>query len=104
MAIKGEEDGYRFYNLLAEKATNPDAKKKLEGLRDDEQRHRATLLELYQKYVGGEIGQLPPKGITALAEVFRKGHLEERTTEMEFISLAIEAEVAATNYYQKQKF
>jgi rubrerythrin len=102
-AIKGEEDGYRFYNLLAEKATNPDAKKKLEGLRDDEQRHKVTLVALFEQYVGGEIGELPPKGITALAEVFRKGHLEERKTEMEFLSLAIEAELAATKYYQMQK-
>ena len=38
-AIKGEKDGYFFYNLLSEKATNPAARKKLEQLRDDEIRH-----------------------------------------------------------------
>ena len=103
MAIKGEEDGYRFYNLLSEKATNPDAKKKLEGLRDDEHRHRVTLISLFKKHVGGDLGELPPKGITALAEVFRKGHLEGQKTEMEFLNLAIEAELAATKYYQQQK-
>ena len=35
-AIKGEVDGHKFYDLLAQKATNPEAKRKLENLRDDE--------------------------------------------------------------------
>ena len=102
-AIKGEEDGYYFYNLLAEKATNVEAKKKLENLRDDEIRHKETLINIFNEFVGGEIGELPPKGINALAEVFRKGKLEERKSEMEFINLAIEAELAATKYYQQER-
>ena len=102
-AIKGEEDGYKFYNLLAEKATNPDAKRKLENLRDDEIRHKETLRAIFEKHVGGEIGELPERGINALADVFRKGRLQERTTEMEFLSLAIEAELAATKYYQEER-
>jgi rubrerythrin len=103
VAIKGEEDGYYFYNRLAEKAVNKEAQKKLENLRDDENRHRETLIGMFKKYVGGEVGELPAKGLTALAEVFRKGQLSERKTEMEFLSLAIEAELAATRYYQQQK-
>ncbi|MGD8923159.1 MAG: ferritin family protein [Candidatus Zixiibacteriota bacterium] len=102
-AIKGEVDGYRFYDALAERTTNPEAKRKLETLRDDEARHKKTLYELFHKLVGGEIGELPEHGIGALAEVFRKGKLEERKTEMEFITLAIEAEMAATNYYKEQR-
>lgn len=99
-AIKGEIDGYTFYDLMARKTSNPDARRKLEGLRDDEKRHRKTLEEMYEKYVGGEIGELPEKGLTPLAEVFRKGQLDKRKTETEFINLAIEAELAATRYYQ----
>ncbi|KAA3637117.1 MAG: hypothetical protein DWP97_01405 [Calditrichaeota bacterium] len=102
-AIKGEEDGYYFYNLLSEKANNEEAKKKLENLRDDEIRHKETLVGLYKKHVGGDIGELPEKGINALAEVFRKGHLEDKKTEMEFLNLAIEAELAATKYYQEER-
>ena len=102
-AIKGEKDGYYFYNLLSEKATNAMAKKKLEQLRDDEIRHEETLVAIYKKHIGDDIGELPPKGINALAEVFRKGHLEDRKTEMEFINLAIEAELAATKYYQEER-
>lgn len=102
-AIKGEKDGYKFYNLLAEKATNPDAKRKLENLRDDEIRHEETLRAIFEKHIGSEVGELPERGINALAEVFRKGRLEERKTEMEFLNLAIEAELAATKYYQQER-
>ena len=102
-AIKGEEDGYYFYNILAGKAKNAEAKRKLEGLRDDEIRHKETLVAIFEKYVGGDIGPLPEKGINALAEVFRKGHVMERHTEMEFLNLAIEAELAATKYYREER-
>jgi rubrerythrin len=101
-AIRGEEDGYYFYNFLSEKADNPEARKKLEILRDDEIRHRKTLCNLYDKYIGGEIGELPPKGINALAEIFKKGRLEQRHTEVDFLNLAIEAELAAMKYYQSE--
>ena len=102
-AIKGEEDGFFFYNLLAERATNATAKSKLERLRDDENRHKETLYKLYETHVGGPIGKLPAKGINALAQVFKKGHLMEKTSEMEFINLAIEAELAATKYYREER-
>lgn len=102
-AIKGEEDGYKFYNIMAEKAVNPTAKRKLEGLRDDEIQHRKVLGEMFEKYVGGPIGELPPHGLSALSEVFAKGHFDQLKTEMEFLNLAIEAELAATKFYQKER-
>jgi rubrerythrin len=101
--IKGEVDGFKFYDLLSKKATNADAKRKLENLRDDEARHEKILIDIFHKHIGGEIGPLPKEGLTALAEVFRRGQLEERKTEIEFINLAIEAELAATKYYQQER-
>ncbi|MFH1686096.1 MAG: ferritin family protein [bacterium] len=102
VAIKGEEDGYKFYNLLAERATNDEARRKLENLRNDEMQHKQVLYDLYEKHIGGEVGELPEHGLNALAEVFKKGRLEELKSEQEFINLAIEAELAATQYYQDQ--
>jgi rubrerythrin len=102
-AIKGEEDGYYFYNLLSEKATNADAKRKLQNLRDDELGHKKTLLDIYDKYVGGDVGPLPEKGLTALSDIFGQGHTLELKSEMEFLNLAIEAELAATQYYQQER-
>lgn len=100
-AIKGEIDGYTFYDLLSKKATNAEAKRKLENLRDDEIAHKKVLHQLFEEHVGGDMGELPDKGLTALAEVFRKGHLDDLKSEMEFINLAIEAELAATKYYNE---
>ncbi len=103
MAIKGEKDGYKFYDLLSKKATNDAARKKLEGLRDDEIQHEKVLIELYHKHIGPSIGILPEKGINALAEVFSRGELDKDKSEMEYIDLAIKAELAATRYYQDER-
>jgi len=102
-AMRGEEDGFHFYDLVAQKATNTEAKRKLEGLRDDEIRHMETLKGFYAKYIGGEVGKLPEKGLSVLTEVFRKGRIHELKTEMEYINLAIEAELAATKFYQQER-
>lgn len=102
-AMKGEEDGYKFYDIMVKKATNADARRKLEGLRDDEVRHQQTLRQLHDKHVGGDIGPLPEKGLSALSEVLKKSLVEELTSEMQFISLAIEAELAATRFYQQER-
>ncbi|MFQ6009461.1 MAG: ferritin family protein [Candidatus Zixiibacteriota bacterium] len=102
-AIKSELDGFKFYDLLSKKVTNADAKRKLENLRDDETRHEKLLIDIFHRHIGGEIGPLPKEGLTPLAEVFHRGQLEERKSEMEFINLAIEAELAATKFYQQER-
>ena len=102
-ALRGEEDGFRFYDIMSKKVTNEDARRKLENLRDDEIRHKKVLRELYEKFVGGEIGELPEKGLSVLSDVFRKGQVDKLKSEMEFINLAIEAELAATRFYQEER-
>lgn len=42
-------------------------------------------------------------GLSVLTEIFRKGQVSELKNEMEFLNLAIEAEIAATKYYQTQR-
>ena len=100
LAIKGELEGFKFYHLLVERATNDEAKRRLEGLRDDEIRHKEVLYDLYDQLVGGRPEQLPEKGINALAKVFARGKLDPNRTEVEIINLAIEAELAAMKFYQ----
>jgi rubrerythrin len=100
-AIKGEEDGIAFYDLLAERAVNLEARRRLENLRDDEKRHKSLLTNLYRKYVGGEIGALPAQGIGPLAKAFDKGKLKIFKSEMEYINLAIETEIAASRFYKE---
>jgi rubrerythrin len=100
-AIKGEEDGIAFYDLLADRAVNPEARRRLEQLRDDEKRHKSILINLYRKHVGGEVGPLPTQGTGPLAQAFDKGKLKIFKSEMEYINLAIETEIAVSRFYKE---
>lgn len=100
-AIKGEVDGFNFYNLLADKCANADAKRRLLNLRDDERRHGTVLIDMYEKLIGGEVGELPGKGIGPLADFFSNAEYREQKSENEYISLAIEVELAATKFYKE---
>jgi len=102
-AIKGEEEGFRYYDLLSQRTTNEDARRKLENLRDDEIRHKETLIAIYQKFVSKDVGPLPDKGLGALNKVFKNGRLDDLKSEMEFINLAIEVELATSKFYDKEK-
>ncbi len=100
-AIKGEEMGVMFYDALAERSGNPEAKKRLEHLRDDEKRHKATLMGIFKKHIGGDLGDLPERGLDALATVFEKGQLKDLKSEVEYINLAIDAELVTTKFYKE---
>ena len=102
-AIKAEEDGFRFYNAISKKVKNPDARIKLETLRDDEVRHNKTLRDIFHKHVGPDIGALPEKGLSVLSDIFANDDVAEDRTEIEYINMAIEAELAATRYYQSER-
>ncbi len=102
-AIKGEVNGHTFYGLLADKTTNPDAKRRLETLRDDEIRHEAILRGVFKKFVSEPLGELPDRGLDALATVFEKGKLKHLHSEVEYIGLAIEAERVTTKFYMAAK-
>lgn len=99
-AIKGEYDGLRFYTYLVEQASNPEAKRKLGGLANDEKRHMAILEALFKNLYKEEVGELPKEGINALAKFFDGSKAKGRHSEMQFIDLAIDAELAATKFYK----
>ena len=99
-AIKGEHDGLRFYSYLAEKATNPEAKRKLMGLASDETRHQALLEKLYKSLYHEDVGELPAEGINALAKYFDGSKAKGKHSEVQFIDLAIEAELSASKFYR----
>ena len=99
-AIKGEYDGLRFYTYLSEKIVNQEAKMKLTGLASDEKRHVAILETMFKKLYKEEVGELPKEGINALAKFFDGSKAKDKHSEMQFIDLAIEAELAATNFYR----
>ncbi len=101
-AIKGEEDRYTFYQMLSKKADDTQAKIILDKLCTDETEHKQVLIDLYKKHVSEDLGQLPETGIDSLSEIIKKGQEISRATEIDLINLAIEAEIAATKYYQDE--
>lgn len=100
-AIKSEIDGFTFYDLLARQIDNEDARRRLTDLRNDESRHRRILMEMYKNIIGGDIGELPKEGVSVLEKAFDTGRLIKFNTEVEYINLAIEAELAATKFYKE---
>ena len=100
-AIKGEQDGSKFYGSLAERATNPEAKRKLLDLAKDEARHEATLVKLYKNLHHEEIGTLPKEGIGVLEKYFGDSKGRDRQSEVQLIDVAIETELAVTKFYKE---
>lgn len=101
-AIKSEIDGRRFYNYLAEKTSNEAARRKLANLAGDEVRHEKALREIYKKLYGEKEIVLPEKGVGVLSNFFENPQGREDMSERQYIDLAIEAELAATDYYKAE--
>jgi len=99
-AIRSEIDGRRFYTFLAEKTANPDAKRKLNNLARDEKRHEATLYKIFKKQYNEDVGDIPEKGIGVLSQFFGDLKAQEGKSEVQYIDLAIQAELAATSFYK----
>jgi len=99
-AIRSEINGRRFYEFLAGKTSQPDAKRKLTSLADDERRHELALRKIYKKQYGEEADDIPEQGIGALAEFFADPEGKRDKSEIQYIEMAIEAELAATNFYK----
>lgn len=100
-AIVAEIDGQKFYTFLAAKTTQPEAKRKLENLAQDEVRHEAALIKLYKDIYDEDVSDLPSVGVGVLATFFAKNRDREDLNEMQYIDMAIEAELAATNFYKE---
>jgi len=101
-AIKSEIDGQRFYNYLAEKTSNDEARRKLSHLAGDEVRHEKALRQIFTRIYGEKDIALPEKGVGVLSDFFENPESREDMSERQYIDLAIEAELAATEYYKAE--
>ena len=99
-AIVAEIDGQKFYKFLADKTTNEDAKRKLTNLAKDEIRHEAALIKIYKDLFDEEVDDLPDQGVSVLSKFFRDRGETEPINEIQCIDMAIEAELAATEFYK----
>lgn len=58
-AVRSEMESTNLYAKLIEKVRNPEVKRMLSELADDEEQHRMGLMNLYRRMLGGEEPSIP---------------------------------------------
>jgi rubrerythrin len=58
-AVRSEMESTNLYAKLIEKVRNPEVKRILTELADDEEKHRVGLMNLYRRMLGGEEPSIP---------------------------------------------
>ena len=101
LAVKTEIQGRKFYLELSEKVTNPDVKKKIISLADDEKRHERIVCDFYRQILGKEPQNLPEKGVPDIVKAIRSMNPTERTDLLKLLDMAIEAELLAAKFYAR---
>jgi rubrerythrin len=99
MAIYREIGARDFYGFIAKTITNPEGVKRFSQLSKDEEGHRTTLESRYEKLVGHPFE--PDSGKLLESEI-RGFKVEERTSAIEALDIAIEAELKAAEFYGQQ--
>lgn len=101
LAVRTEIQGRKFYLELSEKVTNPDVKKKIISLADDEKRHERIVVDFYRKILGKEPQNLPDKGVPDIVEAIKSMNLTEKTELLKLLDMAMEAELLSAKFYDR---
>ena len=101
MAVITEIHGRRFYENLAGKVSNPEVKRKIKSLADDEKRHQDIVENLYRQTLGKEPETLPARGVPDIIKAIASLRVDDRTQVLEVLDMAIEAETISAKFYQR---
>jgi rubrerythrin len=101
IAMATEIQGQAFYMRLSEKVENPDVKKRIGRLADDESRHQKIIGDLYRRLLGKEPQDLPTKGIPDIVKAIASLRVDDRTQVLAVLDMAIEAETTSAKFYQR---
>jgi rubrerythrin len=101
IAVTTEIIGNRFYQNLSEKIPNPQVKKRIEGLANDEANHRVLMEGLYRKILGKEPQELPSRGVPDIIKAIASLQVDNRTQVLGVLDMAIEAETTSAKFYQR---
>jgi rubrerythrin len=101
IAVTTEIIGNRFYQNLSEKISNPQVKKRIEGLAYDEAKHRVLMEGLYRKILGKEPQELPSRGVPDIIKAIASLQVDNRTQVLGVLDMAIEAETTSAKFYQR---
>ncbi|MCK4537721.1 MAG: ferritin family protein [Candidatus Krumholzibacteria bacterium] len=98
-AIYREIGARDFYGFIAKTITNPEGIKRFTQLSKDEEGHRTTLESRYEKLFGTPF---EPESEKLLESEIKGFKVEERTSAIEALDIAIEAESRAAEFYGQQ--
>ncbi len=102
LGIKSEEVAKEVYENVAKQAKNPFLKNKLKALAEEEDRHRAILVELYKDLFNGKEPEPPenPNFIPEFPEIRIFREIGETTDMRKVLEGAMQAELSAKEYYE----
>jgi rubrerythrin len=95
VAIRSEIDAARAYQKMAEMVESRDGKQKLRFLRNEEQKHRALLEEMYRKDYPDVKLELPAKGLAPKLVTA----VDKSSPLTKLFELAMEAEQGSEKFY-----
>ena len=101
MAVRTEIQGRKFYLELSDKVANPEVKKKIISLADDEKRHEKIVCDFYRKILGREPKDLPDKGMPDIVNAIKSIELDDKTQLIKLLDMAIDAELLAARFYAR---
>ena len=99
MAVRTEIQGRKFYLELSEKVTNPEVKKKIVSLADDEKRHERIVVDFYRQIMGKEPQNLPEMGVPDILQAIKSMNLTDKTDLLKLLDMAMEAELLSAKFY-----
>ncbi len=101
LGIKSEEVAKEVYENVAKDAKNPFLKTRLRALAEEEERHRAILVELYKDLFNGKEPEPPenPDFIPEFPEIKIFREIGETTDMRKILEGAMQAELSAKHYY-----
>ena len=110
MAIKAENDGYYFYSMAAENTTDAKGRDVFKTLASEEQDHVRFLKAQYESvlktgHVDAEVKLGPQADLSGASPIFSddiRKNIGQADREMSALSIGIQLELSAVNYYQEQ--
>jgi rubrerythrin len=101
VAMATEIQGHTFYMRLSEKIDNPDVKRRIRGLGQDELRHQKIVGDLYRRLLGKEPQEIPAKGVPDIIQAIASLKVNDKTQVLGVLDMAIEAETVSAKFYQR---
>ncbi len=101
MALATEIHGRMFYENLSEKISNPEVKRRIASLAQDEKRHQEMIENLYRTMLNRKPDSIPQRGVPDILKAIASLRVDDRTKVLQVLDMAIEAETTSAKFYHR---